>query len=243
MHSPEVLAFSIKRPWPYIKKPITKNNPKWALPIRRRADGSFYTTPFAYFNGKELYWPSIIDVWHMEPGGKDSLTVCKHRVYDEHGKFVKYSKLWKLHVWHWKITPVFIYGWRRRLFTRCAGCGGPSRKGKQVNHSNNGWGGGPKTPLYTSEHGLYHAECSAKLHKARHAHDPATCYNCTGSASIKKPEPTPAHANYLPKPRRNMPEAQRAALDSLNLAVNLNILPHAKALETYKNKLEASKWL
>lgn len=184
MRSPEVLAFSIVRPWPQIsKQPMRRSAPKWQLPIVKRTDGSFFISRFAYANGYELYFPSLLDIWHMEPGGKDSLTVCKHRVTDKDGKFVKWSNVWRWHVWHWKISPVFIYNIRRRLFTRCAWCGGPDRKGNRVNHS---FGHDRvKAPLWIGEHGLYHSECMAAMNKERHQHDPRGCYACSGKAAFE----------------------------------------------------------
>lgn len=244
MHSPEVLAFSIVRPWPTIhKKPIGRNNPKWALPIRRRADGSLFTSRFAYFNGAELYWPSIIDIWHMEPGGADSLTVCQNKIYDSKtGKFKKFTRRWRWHFWHWKITPVFLYGWRRYLFTRCAECGGPSRKGNVVNHSDAGWGGGPKVPLWCGEVHLYHAECLSKKSKRHHDHDPRGCYSCSGKESFAFNR-SGAAVSKLPRVMPNMPIEQRKVLESLNLAVKLNVLPHDRAVETYNSKKLAARWV
>lgn len=177
MHSPEVLAWSILRPWPKISKrresPVNDARGKVQIKL-----GSH----FWYVGKYELYFPSIIDVWHIEPGGKDSLTVCKDRIRDEDGKFVRWSHAWKWHFWHYKVSWSFIYGWRRRLLTRCAECGGPSRKGNVVNHS---FGGRSKMPIYLGEHGLYHSECMAKVSKRQHEHDPRSCYGCSGKASFE----------------------------------------------------------
>lgn len=163
MHSPEVLAFSIKSPF-------------WR------------TLKFA--NGKKhRVHDSIIDIWHIEPNGADSLTICKHRIIDKDGNFVKFSNAWKWHFWHWDIKPSILYKWRRYLFTRCAACGGPSRKGHVVNHSDAGWGASYKVPLWCGEVHLYHGDCLSELTKARndqlHNHEKATCYHCSGAASFK----------------------------------------------------------
>jgi len=156
MHSPEVLAFRVKSPF-------------WR------------TLKFA--NGtKHRVHNSIIEIWHIEPGNKDALTVCKNKIYDDEGNFVRFTRSWAWHIHHWQISPTILYKWRRRLFTRCAECGGPSRKGKQVNHSNAGWDGAPKTPLWCSEIKLYHSECLAKVSARAHHHDPATCYQCKKKA-------------------------------------------------------------
>ena len=169
MHSPEVLAFSIRRIWPEIhKNSMRKNAPRWQAPIHRRDDGSWMISPFAYVPGHELYFPSLLDVWHMEPGGRDSLTVCKHRITDDQGNFVRWSNAWKWHVHHWKISPVFIYTIRRKLLTRCARCGGRSVKGNQVNHSLT-WNGGAGTKWWQPEKHLFHSKCAAEESAERKA--------------------------------------------------------------------------
>lgn len=172
MHSPEVLAFSILRPWPKITK-RTKS----------RVTSIKLGSHFWYIGDYELYFPSLIDVWHIEPGGADALTVCKDRIRDKDGKFVRWSHTWKWHFWHYKVSWTFIYGWRRRLLTRCAECGGPSRKGNVVNHS---FGGNRvKVPLYIGEQGLYHSKCMSEVSKRMHEHDPRGCYACSGKASFE----------------------------------------------------------
>lgn len=172
MHSPEVLAFSIKRPWPRVTK-------RRDTPVND-ARGKFHYrwgSSFMYVGKYELYFPSMIDVWHMEPGGADALTVCRDVYKDKNGKW-HYPQTWKWHFWHYKISWSFIYGWRRKLFTRCAECGGPSRKGHVVNVSAGGWDGAPKTPLWCGEIKLYHSDCYAQVSRQHHMHDPANCYNC-----------------------------------------------------------------
>jgi hypothetical protein len=228
MHSPEVLAFSIVNPWPTVhKQPIGRNNPKWALPIRRRDDGSFYITRFAYVNGMELYFSSLIDIWHMEPGGKDSGTVCKHRITDKDGKFVKWSHAWKWHVWHWKATPVFWYDFVRRYITKCSWCGKKSSKELgPVNHSNG------RT--------VFHRDCSTEQHKAHHAHDPRACYACSGKSSFDYNRD--AVAKTLPAINPFMPQPQRAALDGLRVLTGLGLMKQGDAVKTYFEKKKAAEW-
>ena len=50
MHDPDVVAFTIRRPWPRRRR---------TLPGRR-------------------YWPPLVTVWHREPRGHDAGTVCRH---------------------------------------------------------------------------------------------------------------------------------------------------------------------
>lgn len=138
MHDPMVMAFSIRRPWPEIRKSRRKNPPRWEW--RRWSS-------FVHFAGRELYFPSLVTVWHVEPHGADSLQgECK-------------GTRWQWHVHHWHIQWDFLQKWRRRLLTRCEWCGGRSRKGDAVNHSHQ-WDG-PKQPLWRGERGLYHQDCSS----------------------------------------------------------------------------------
>lgn len=218
MHSPEVLVFSIKSP--------------------------FWRT-MKFGNGKKhRVHDSIIDVWHMEPNGADSLTICRDRITDESGKFVRWSNAWKWHFWHYKISPSLLYKWRRYLFTRCAECGGPSRKGHMVNHSDGGFGGRPKTPLWCGEVHLYHSECLSKKTKEMqeqiHTHVKENCYFCVGPASFKINR---NKANAIPEATPKMPQAQRDVIEELNVAVGLGLMSRQKALDTYNKQKKEVEWL
>lgn len=113
--------------------------------------------------GRDFYWPSIITVWHVEPGGHDALSVCQSRHFSlRTGKWY-YSKSWKYHFWHWKIQVHSIQNLRRYLLTRCEVCGGKSRKGHVVNFSNS-WNN-PKTHFWQGELGLRHGDCDARSNR------------------------------------------------------------------------------
>jgi len=130
MHDPLVVAFEIRRPWP------------------KRIGG-------------DVYWPAMVTVWHREPGGRDSGEVCKHHVRTQNARGEWTSKAngwWRLHVHHWKIQMPPLQKLRRRLLTRCAWCGGKSRKGDSVNFSHS-WDG-LRSRWWQGERGLYHADCS-----------------------------------------------------------------------------------
>lgn len=137
MHDPKVIAFDIRRPWPQVRK----------VPKGDRRGNRPFSWPFASFAGRELYWPAIITVWHVEPGGADALTVCDDR------------SLWQWHVHHWRIQVQPLQHLRRSLLTRCVHCGGRSVKGNQVNVSHS-WHG-ERAPWWRGEVGLYHHACSA----------------------------------------------------------------------------------
>jgi hypothetical protein len=116
------------------------NRAKWWKPW---ADWSC----FWRFGNREAYWPSLITVWHVEPGGTDSFTVCKR------------STRWQWHVHHWRVQFHPIQHFRRWALTRCEWCGGRSRKGDAVNVSKQ-WDrdGGH---WWRGERGLFHGDCSA----------------------------------------------------------------------------------
>jgi hypothetical protein len=141
MHDPLVVAFEIRRPWP-----TKRDSTGWR------------------------HWPSLITVWHREPGGHDSGDVCKHyiRVQDPiTGEWrFKFRHGWRFHIHHWKIQVPALQELRRRLLTRCTWCGGRSRKGDAVNVSHS-WDG-PRSRWWQGERGLYHGDCSgiASAHAA-----------------------------------------------------------------------------
>jgi hypothetical protein len=133
MHDPMTVAFEIRRPWP---------------DVRRTARG-------------RRYWPSVVTVWHVEPGGHDSGEVCRHyrRVEGGGGKWVTtILSGWRWHVWHWRIQVHSLQRLRRRMLTRCAWCHGRHAKGDPVNVSM-GWEA-PRGKWWRGEVGLYHSDCS-----------------------------------------------------------------------------------
>lgn len=144
MHDPMVVAFAIRRPWPKIGRT--------ERPHSRRLRGSFW-----YIGSYELYWPPLITVWHVEPDGRDAGTVCP-------------PKEWKRHPWHWSLQIHPLQHFQRWAFTRCAWCGGKSRRGDMVNHSY-GWDGSPKAPWWRGQTGVYHSDCIS----IEHAHRTCVC--------------------------------------------------------------------
>lgn len=145
MHDPMVVAIEIRRPWPKVSK---LRHPK---PTRLR--GAFWSIA-----GHELYWPGLITIWHVEPNEADAGTHCTPRT-------------WKRHVHHWRLQVHPWQHFRRWAFTRCAWCGGRSRRGDYVNVGL-GWGHESKPKhWWESEVGLYHGDCSS----IQRAHTTCTC--------------------------------------------------------------------
>lgn len=131
MHDPLVVAFEVKRPWPGVTWPTGKK--------------------------VTVYWPAFVTVWHREPGGVDSGTICK------------WSGHWRWHVHHWRLQVHPLQDLRRRLLTRCEWCGGRQGKRDAVDHSLQ-WER-EDTPWWRGERGLYHHDCAT----VQTAHRTCTC--------------------------------------------------------------------
>lgn len=173
MHDPLVVAFEIRRPWPRrdAQPPLRgagrfewqRHGPWWK-------PGSW--SPFVTAFGRRWYFPELLTVWHVEPGGHDSGEVCKHRVSTRQPDGTwqhRYPHGWRWHVHHWRIQIPALQELRRRLLTRCAWCGGPSRKGDRVDCSHS-WDG-PRGRWWQGEPGLFHGDCSS----IEHAHRSCVC--------------------------------------------------------------------
>ena len=95
------------------------------------------------------YGLELVNVWHREPGGNDSLTVCGRNSY------------WRWHIHHWRLSFPVLMMWRRRLLTRCEWCGGRHTKTNPVSYSRRGRGDDRSDPLWRGERQLDHSECSS----------------------------------------------------------------------------------
>lgn len=170
MHDPLVVAFEIRRPWPKRHRRLTDDGPRWRI-----GRSAFWTIA-----GRTFYWPCMITVWHREPRGQDSGTVCKQasRYQDADGRWQwRFHPWWRFHVHHWKIQVGPLQELRRRLLTRCAWCGQGHRRRDPVNIRSN-WDG-RRAPWWRGERGLYHSDCSM----IENAHRSCLC-----DAAMKGPE-------------------------------------------------------
>lgn len=187
MHDPLTVAFELRRPWPERSTlPAAGNKTvRWRIRLHHdcgtwcaddppHREGAFpWWKPSSYsafwrLNGRDYYWPSLITVWHREPGGRDGLTVCQKRIPRGDGTWRR-TRGWRWHIHHYKLTFRPYQKWRRRLLTRCAWCGGRDRKGDSVNHSHS-WNG-PRARWWQGEKGLFHRDCSS----IKSAHSTCTC--------------------------------------------------------------------
>lgn len=155
MHDPLVVAFEIHAPWLRRAIPVMKG-------VRWRWGR------YVVLAGRWYRWSSLITVWHREPGGHDSGSVCKlHEHRPDTGWRFYWG--WRFHVHHWRVQVHPWQRFRRWAFTRCAWCGGRSSKGDPVNVSHQ-WHG-PRGPWWRGEPGLFHSDCSS----VEHAHRMCLC--------------------------------------------------------------------
>lgn len=162
MHDPMVVAFKVPSPIPKRDRWQDKHHYKgrrWGWTRRRRTNPENRGQPvYPWWRpagwtfaaaGQVWRWRTLSTVWHVEPGGADAFTVCKHASH------------WKWHVHHWKIQVPPLQDLRARLFDRCEECG---RKGRpnfshQWDDKGLGWW------KFRSRKGLYHLQCSGYLVK------------------------------------------------------------------------------
>lgn len=187
MHDPLVVAFEIRRPWPQRSPLPAAGRPSTRWRIRLHHDcgtwcvddpahrgGAFpwwrssSYSAFWRLNGRDYYFPSMVTVWHREPGGRDALSGCGKRVQRSNGTW-GFSRGWRWHIHHWKIQVPPFQHLRRHLLTRCSWCGGRSVKGDQVNHSHQ-WNGS-RGHWWRGEPGLFHSDCSS----IQRAHSTCVC--------------------------------------------------------------------
>lgn len=110
MHDPMVVAFEIRRPWPSRRAtPVRPGQPRWEWKCHGRWWKPGNWSPFVTAFGRRWFFPSLLTVWHVEPRGADSGTVCRHtrRVDDVAGWKVRLHPLLRL-------VPAAISGTARR---------------------------------------------------------------------------------------------------------------------------------
>jgi hypothetical protein len=196
VHDPMVVAFEIPNPWPkrqrWREKVDAKRYGRWGLYRQRRTNAANLGEPvYRWWRpkgwtlrlaGRNYGMRHLVTVWHVEPGGRDSGTVCRHHIRGDTWRamprwrarldpFIKplddgrwaADRSWKWHVWHWHLQIHPLQDLRARLFDRCALCG---RRGRpNISHQWDGPGIGWRK--WRSRPGLYHRECSALGHLRR----------------------------------------------------------------------------
>lgn len=141
MHDDHTVAFTVLRPWPEVRRQRGRPVPwRWG-------------SPFVNIAGRELYFPPLITVWHVEPNNGDTRP---QPCGDPH---------WRRHVRHWKFQVHPLQTLRRRALTRCEWCHGRSTKTNPVNVSHQ-WDR-ERGPWWRGETGLFHSLCSGAHTAAR----------------------------------------------------------------------------
>ena len=130
MHDPLVVAFEIRRPWPQRSTlPATgsrRDGVRWRIKLHHdhgswcddhcasRRDPFPWWKPGSYMShwrlaGRDWYWPPLITVWHKEPGGADSLSVCRPRVQQPDGTW-RFKGHWRWHIFHvtWRAAVIDV---------------------------------------------------------------------------------------------------------------------------------------
>jgi hypothetical protein len=179
MHDPLVVAFEIRRPWPRRSPPDPKpGQPRWRFKLHHTCHKScdhepFDRDPFPWWKpkswtpfwtlaGRCWYFPSLVTVWHREPKGHDSGTVCpqhvRYRGPDDQWR-MRPLWAWRFHVHHWQLQLPALQELRRRLLTRCTWCGGRSTRHNRVNLSRQ-WDR-DRQPWWRGEQGLWHLGCES----------------------------------------------------------------------------------
>lgn len=168
MHDPMVVAFEIPSPIPRRKdhRDALPGQKRWTFGRRRRTNAENLGEPvYRWWRprgwepkiaGRAWGFNALATIWHVEPNGADSGTVCKHhrRWQDDDGVWhAKHLRAWKWHVHHWHVQ--FHFGQRlgRFLRERCGRCKRRFPWGyAPISHS---WEGGP----------AFHHECSALIRR------------------------------------------------------------------------------
>lgn len=167
MHDPLVVAFEIPLPIPRRVRWREQGPRRWGVD---GAPGYAWWRPHRYslrLAGRAYGLRYGVTVWHREPDGRDSGEVCPHysRVRRDSKWETRVLHGWRFHVHHWHLQVHALQALRRWALTRCAWCGGPSRKGSPVNVSHS-WDG-PRSRWWQGAPGLFHVDCSAAEHSAR----------------------------------------------------------------------------
>lgn len=130
MHDPSVVVFDLHLPIP-VRRWRSPAEPRWTLHRRRRTNQENLGEPvYPWFRpqgydcilaGRRIGLYQLVTIWHQEPQGRDSGTVCKGmRGSDLNWHNVKWAVRHRRHLhpqWH---TYQRLRSW---LFTRCEDCG------------------------------------------------------------------------------------------------------------------------
>lgn len=153
MHDPTMLAFEIPAPWFTLSRYRPKGSPNWGVRVHRCTNAENlgercypWYRPCGYtvfIAARQAHLFTLVEVWHDEPGGADSGTVCK----DRHPRGPRWAWRHRAHL-RWKFMPLVIL--RCRL-ERCDEC---HRRMWKATRFATGW----------DAPGVLHDECHALRH-------------------------------------------------------------------------------
>lgn len=179
MHDPKAVVWDIRFPMPRRAKWKDSENgaPRWTMGRLRRTNAEPvypWWRPKGYeprIAGRAWSWSYFLTIWHNEPNGADSGTVCRSR--------------WrKWHLTHLSVQWHQQRALKRWLLTRCEWCGGSHRRNDPVNVSHQ-WDCEP-CPWWRGERGLFHHDCSSiqNAHARCMCPDPLLSNNEYGECSL-----------------------------------------------------------
>lgn len=160
MHDPSFLALSVHSPIPKRKRWGPPPAARWSLGRSTRTNDENLgepTYPWWQLHGYSpvlagcpfTFSRVIVNVWHEEPGGRDSGEVCGY----PHGLRLLG------HLGHLRVRIPVLLEMRRRLLTRCSWCGGRSGKGRDCVNVRHSWQATPSR-WWQGAPGLFHSDCS-----------------------------------------------------------------------------------
>ena len=181
MHDPMVVVFDLPAPWPQREKWAERTAARrWGFDVRRRTNPEHlgqrvypwwrakgYTLMVA---GRAFGMPTFATVWHVEPKGHDSGTVCKGMGGSD--------LTWHNVVWAWrhrahlKINVEPYRRVRRWLFDRCDECG-HRFFWKQGRHG------------YQSSDKVWHDKCMSLRHTRSQLDDAAKALQFTADSTTR----------------------------------------------------------
>lgn len=167
MHDPMVVAWEVPAPIPRRYK---FDDHKWGGRSgieRRRGTGAQnlgrpiyrWWRPAGYrvaVRGRAFRLRRLVTIWHVEPNGADTGTICKHWVAGKH------KTAWKWHIHHWHLQVPILQQIRRYLFERCELCG--RRYPWNYAPISHQWDRQRDGHWWNITKGAYHHECSSLVH-------------------------------------------------------------------------------
>lgn len=224
MHDPLFLALRVPAPWLTRSSLVQARGVRWALGRSRRTNPENLGEPTypwwvvaAYhpvLAGRTFRFAELVNVWHAEPGGRDSGEVCDY----PHGLQLL------AHLPHLQLQVPVWQKWRRRLLTRCDWCHGRSGRGRDTVNCAAGWER-PDARWWQGERGLMHSDCAgvSSAHRQCVCEQPVQptgsglCLRCNLPRAWRLPEAR----RWVLSVQRQVPPGQRPTAEQNRLVERL----------------------